>query len=118
MDETSLDRSMKAEQCTAEYQNREKEYYGIILAFGSAAQADFQIFGRIFGGILQIGTSLMGTVIQSGSVVAFIQDSTASPREAFCQKGGTSPEIPSGVDGRRDACRYFLPNFLWHGRGF
>ena len=38
--------------CTAEYQNREQEYSGIILVFGSAAQADFQIFGRIFGGTL------------------------------------------------------------------
>ena len=40
--------------CTAEYQNREQEYSGIILVFGSAAQADFQIFGRIFGGTLGI----------------------------------------------------------------
>ena len=44
--------------CTAEYQNREQEYSGIILVFGSAAQADFQIFGRIFGGTLLFQTLL------------------------------------------------------------
>ena len=65
--------------CTAEYQNREQEYSGIILVFGSAAQADFQIFGIIFGGTLDFGAvpSTQDLIMYSSST----QDRTGQRQE-------------------------------------